>query len=372
MANWDAIVIGLGGVGSSAIYHLAKAGLRVLGIDQYPPVHDLGSSHGKTRIIRQAYFEHPAYVPLLRRSYQLWDELGQLVGKQLLHRTGLVEIGPREGVVISGVLRSAREHALQVEEFPMSEIMRMWPQLVGEPEWLGVIERDAGYLEVEACVAAHLQLAAEHGAHCQHARHVRKWEMQAGQVVVHTDQSTERSAKLLICGGPWSSELLEGSDLGLRVLRKHQYWYRPQQKGFAASEGFPCFFFETPAGFYYGFPALDESGVKVSRHDGGSPLDHPVGPHPADDQDRQKVEAFMAAHLPGIGNDLSAQAGCYYTMTRDEHFVVDIHPQFASVSVVAGLSGHGFKFTSVLGEIASQLVLDGRSSWDTRLFRFNR
>jgi glycine/D-amino acid oxidase-like deaminating enzyme len=184
MANWDAIVIGLGGVGSAATYHLAAAGHRVLGIDRFPPPHDQGSSHGKTRIIRQAYFEHPAYVPLLRRAYELWDELQQRANSQLFYRTGLVEVGPQDGIVIPGVLRSAAERGLSIEQLSAGEMTQRWP-------------------------------------------------------------------------------------------------------------GFPCFFHETPAGFFYGFPSVNGGGVKVARHSGGQPLDEPDATHARDEDDRKLVDNYI-------------------------------------------------------------------------------
>ena len=190
MASWDVIVIGLGGVGSSAAYHLAKAGHRVLGIDQYPPAHDRGSSHGRTRIIRQAYFEHPAYVPLLQRSYQLWDELEQQAGEKLFYRTGLVELGPLNGIVIPGVLRSAAEHNLEIEQLSVAELSRCWPGISGQEDWQVVIERNAGFLGVEECVRSHLQTAHELGAGCLHGVKVERWEVDGSGVNVITSKST--------------------------------------------------------------------------------------------------------------------------------------------------------------------------------------
>ena len=170
--HWDVIVLGLGGVGSSAAYHLAAAGLKVLGIDQFAPVHDQGSSHGHTRVIRQAYFEHPAYVPLLRRAYELWDQVEQQTNRELFHRTGLVEIGPSDGIVIPGVKNSAATHGLQIETMSMTELPKRWPAIQGDRSWEVVIESNAGYLRVEDCVAAHLELASRHGAVLRHGETV--------------------------------------------------------------------------------------------------------------------------------------------------------------------------------------------------------
>ena len=372
MASWDVIVIGLGGVGSSAIYHLAKAGQRVLGIDQYPPAHDRGSSHGRTRIIRQAYFEHPAYVPLLRRAYQLWNELEQQAGEKLFYRTGLVELGPADGIVIPGVLRSAVEHNLEIEQLPVSELSRRWPGIAGQQDWQVVIERNAGFLTVEECVRAHLQAAHQSGASRLHGVKVERWEVDGSGIKVVTDLGIERAQSLVLAGGPWSGSLLGDVGVKLQVLRKHQYWFETEKTGFDLEDGFPCFFHETPNGFFYGFPSIDGSGVKVARHSGGEDIDQPEETHLPDVADRDLVKRYVADYLPGVSDKVLSQAGCYYTVTADEHFVVDVHPAHPQVTIVAGLSGHGFKFTSVLGEIASQLATTQATSQDLDLFAIGR
>lgn len=372
MATWDAIVIGLGGVGSAAAFHMADAGYRVLGLDQHPAVHSFGSSHGKTRIIRQAYFEDASYVPLLRRAYELWDGLGQATGQQLFHRTGLVEMGPANGVVIPGVLRSASIHGLDVESLPMVELQRRWPGFACREDWRAVIEHDAGYLRVEECVAAHLSQAARASATLRHQQAVRSWAVEGDGVAVTTDDGIERAGRLVIAGGPWSGPLLGQIGVPLQVLRKHQYWYSPKQNGYRQCEGFPCFFHETPAGYFYGFPSLDDSGVKAARHSGGTKIGQPTTEHPVDDEDRLLVEHYLSEFLPGLGNRLTTQLGCYYTVTADENFIVDLHPEHEQVVVVAGLSGHGFKFTSVLGELASQLAIEGKTSLDASFLRIGR
>ncbi len=378
--HWDVIIVGLGGVGSAAAYHVARTGQRVLGIDQYPPVHAYGSSHGKTRIIRQAYFEHPDYVPLLRRAYVLWDELSELIGEQLFQRTGLVELGPAAGVVIPGVLRSAHEHDLDVEKLTSAEVARRWPRLATPDDLQAVFEHNAGYLRVESCVAAHLRLARQAGATLLHDTPCVEWRTDGAGVVVSTPHESYRASRLIVAAGAWSTQLLHDIGVPLQVVRKHQYWYQPTSSGFSQQDRFPCFFHETPAGFFYGFPAMDDMGVKVARHSGGTAIDAPAPQwrfagceptarlHPPDAQDRTLVEAFTAEYLPMLGHQLQHQAGCYYTLTPDEHFVVALHPQHAQVVVVAGLSGHGFKFTSVLGELACQLAINGHTTLNTELF----
>jgi monomeric sarcosine oxidase len=336
-------------------------------------VHDLGSSHGKTRVIRQAYFEHPCYVPLLQRAYQLWDELSEQAGQPLFVRTGLAEIGPADGTVIGGVRRSAAEHGLEIEELTMSEISTRWPGLAGRDDWQAVIETNAGFLRVEACVAAHLRHAVEAGAVCRHGHPIDQWRADAAGVQVTTAGRVERADHLVIAAGPWLGSVAGDWGIKLRVLRKHQYWLAAQSPGYELSDGFPCFFYETENGYFYGFPSLDQSGVKVARHSGGEPLSAPTnGPHPEDDSDRALVARFVGDCLPGVSDQLVSHAGCYYTTTADEHFIIGHHPADNRVTVIGGLSGHGFKFTSVLGEIASTLAQGKSPPFDLSLFRATR
>lgn len=372
MASWDVIVIGAGGVGSAALMQLAKAGHRVLGIDRYPPAHDQGSSHGKTRVIRQAYFEHPSYVPLLRRAYELWDDLEESVDRRLFFRTGLVEMGPIDGVVIPGILESAKEYDLPIEHLHANEAMRRWPGMGGEEDWQAVIEKNAGFLRVESCVEAHLELAKKLGAQLQHSLEVQSWRSDGDSVEVRTTNGVERAARLLIASGPWSHQAVPELQPHLRILLKQQYWMQPSRDGMTLEDGFPCFFHETPDGFFYGFPAMGDSGVKVARHSGGIEIDSPTPDVQIDKEDRRLVDTYLRKYMPGVQPQLVSQAKCYYSTTPDEHFIVDRLPQDENVTVVAGLSGHGFKFTSVLGEIAGRLTVGGQPGYEIDLFRLNR
>jgi glycine/D-amino acid oxidase-like deaminating enzyme len=199
-----------------------------------------------------------------------------------------------------------------------------------------------------------------------------RWEIDSAGVTVVTDQGVERAERLVIAAGAWSASLLGELEVHLQVLRKHQYWFEPEQVGYDLDDGFPCFFHETTDGFFYGFPSIDGSGVKVARHSGGEKIDQPTQPHTPDVTDRELVDRYVAQCLPGVGSQLVAQAGCYYTVTTDEHFIIDQHPNHPQVTIVAGLSGHGFKFTSVLGELASQLATAKKTNIDIDLFVINR
>jgi len=357
--SYDVIVLGLGGVGSAAAFALAKRGVSVLGIDQFSPPHNRGSSHGETRIIRKSYFEHPSYVPLLCRAYDLWRELESQTGTRLYHATGLLEIGPADGVVIPGVQRSAAQFDLPIERLTMKEAVYRYPGLRGDDSWSVILEKDAGYLNVEACVQAHLSGAVDRGAELVLDQKVVGWEPDKNGVCVRTQNQVYRADKLILTAGPWAGKLLSEFRIPLTVLHKHLYWYETNKDWYREADGFPCFFYETPTGHFYGFPKRDALGLKVARHSGGEKADSEIdGVHKRNASDQSAVEAFLGSNLPEVSQRLTRWAGCYYTMTPDENFIVDRLPNRSQVTIVAGLSGHGFKFTSVLGELAADLATD--------------
>ena len=361
--RYDVIVAGTGGVGSAALFHLARRGVKVLGLDRFPPGHDRGSSHGHTRLIRQAYFEHADYVPLVLRSYELWAELEALRGQKLYHEVGLLEVGPADGEVVPGVLRAAEQHGLEVEQLTGEQVERRFPGFRAPTPLVGVFERRAGYLHVEECVVAHVEAALALGAELRTGEEVRAWEPDDDGVRVATDRESYLADRLVIAAGPWAGQLLAELGIPLVVRRKPQFWFRPRDKAYRVERGCPGFLFETPAGFYYGFPQLDDGGVKAAEHSGGAVVADPLTVNrDLDPADVSLVRAFLSAHLPGVSHELLHHAVCMYTLTPDQHFVVDVHPQHRQVAFVAGLSGHGFKFTPVLGEALADLALNGRTS----------
>ena len=371
--SYDTIVLGLGGVGSSAAFALAKRGCRVLGIDQFSPPHPFGSSHGETRIIRKSYFEHPAYVPLLRRAYNLWTGLELRSGARLYFPTGLLEIGPADGVVIPGVLRSASEFNLPIERHTMPEAMARYPGLQGNESWTVIFEKDAGYLLVEECVKAHLDCATKLGATLLTQQKVIGWDADGKGVMVRTHSNEYRADRLIVAAGPWAGALLSRIGFPLQVLHKHVYWYETKHASYRQADGFPCFFFETPTGHFYGFPERDALGLKIARHSGGQKVQSEIdGAHAKNQEDQVAVESFLSDNLPQTSRHLTRWSGCYYTMTPDEHFIVDTLPDIPQVTVVAGLSGHGFKFTSVLGELAADLAMSEQIPFDLSFLKLAR
>ena len=366
MITYDAVVVGCGGVGSAALFHLARRGLRVLGIDRFASPHNRGSSHGRTRMIRQAYFEHPSYVPLVLHAYELWHELEQATGTRLYEETGLLQVGPPDGVVVPGVLASAKLHGLDVEQLSAADVMRRYPGFRVPVGLVGVVERHAGFLRVESCVEAHLRQAQGLGAEFHANEAVRTWRVDGSGAVVETDRAVYRAARLVLTAGAWAGQLLADLGVPLEVRRKPQYWFAPSTADYALAAGAPAFLYETvdahgrPAGVFYGFPVIGPEGLKCAEHSGGRVVADPLALEQAvDDADLARVRTFLQTNLPGITTTLADHAPCMYTMSPDENFLVDRHPAHPQIVFAAGLSGHGFKFASVLGKALTDLAVDG-------------
>ena len=363
--NPDVIVLGTGGVGSAALYHLAARGLHVVGIDQFPPAHDRGSSHGQTRIIRKAYFEHPDYVPLLRRAYTLWDDLCARSGRpELFERTGLIQIGPETGFVVSGVLASAAQHGLDVEKLSAAQAAARFPQYHVPEGSIAVFEKDAGYLCVEDCVLEHLRLAQEMGAELHTGLQVSDWRSSGNGVEVDTNEGTFSAGALVVTAGAWAPQLLGSLGVPMTLRRKPLFWLQAADGSHLQSNGCPCFFYELPEGQFYGFPELAPGGgVKMACHTGGDSVSDPLLlDRSLHEPDLRAVQQFASGCLPRVAGQMVHHATCMYTMSPDEHFILDQHPAYPNVVFAAGLSGHGFKFASVLGEVLADLASEGQTT----------
>ena len=374
MQHYDAIVLGIGGVGSAVLDQLAQRGARVIGIDRFHPPHDRGSTHGHTRVIRQAYFEHPSYVPLLAESYRLWRALEERARKQLYHEVGLIEIGPTDGILVPGVLRAAAEHNLKVQSLKVEEVYERWPGLRTTGDVTGVFEPAAGYLLVEDCVDAQLTSARAAGATLMVDTVVHGWTATGHEVRVQTNRGELVAERLVITAGAWATQMLADLNIPLRVLRKSLFWFATETAEYDVTAGFPVFFFEVPHGslvteavseshgFFYGFPRIDDRGVKLAEHSGGRPVNDPlVVDRSIDVGERQRIIDVLSGWLPNVSHRVIDHAVCLYTMSPDEHFIVDRHPAHPNVVFAAGLSGHGFKFAPVLGLALAELALDGKT-----------
>ena len=361
VTTYDVAVAGLGGFGSATAYHLASRGLRVLGLDRYPAAHDIGASHGESRIMRQAYYEGTAYVPLLRRTNELWERLGVDVGEQLLRRTGGLFLGRPGTRVFDGSLTSARDWDIDHEVLDAAEVTRRFPALRPPAGTSALYEPDAGVLGPERAVTAHLRLAARAGADLRHDEPVISWTAADDHVVVRTSRDSHDVGALVLTPGRWAGELLADLGMPLRVEERIMHWFRPADVSPFSVGALPLWIWDRDDGTApYGVPALDGESVKAAVHYSTV--------RSADAWTAGDVAELLTELLPGLGDDLVRSVPCTYTMTPDEDFVVGCHPAYDNVVLGCGFSGHGFKFTPVLGEVLADLATGRASSYDLSIF----
>ena len=370
--TYDAIVVGLGGMGSATAYRLARRGERLLGLERFSPAHDRGSSHGHSRIIRQAYFEDPAYVPLLLRAYELWEELEEETGEELMTLTGGLMVGRREDELVSGSVETAEEYGLSYEMLDAGEIKSRFPPLSPPPDTVALYEERAGFVRPEETVRAHLHLAASLGAELRFEEPVVSWEASGEGVRVETQDGSYEAGRLVISPGAWAPQLLADLGLPLEVERQVMYWFEP--KGGLEPfrpDRFPIFIWEPDDGnMFYAFPAQDDDrGAKVAFFRAGG---LPTTPETIDREVRAEevdfIRGYLAEYVPDLaGRCLDARA-CMYTNTPDLNFVISRHPEHPQVVIACGFSGHGYKFCSVVGEILADLATEGSTSHTIDLF----
>jgi sarcosine oxidase len=359
--GYDVIIVGLGGMGSAAAYHLARRGCRVLGLDAYHRGHTQGSSHGRSRIISEAYREGAEYVPLVQRAYDLWRELEEESGRSLLTITGRLVIGEQESSAVQGAIRSAQQYNLACERLSGEEVADRFSGFRLGEDLVAVFDPRGGILEPEACVGAHLHLAAGHGAFQRHSEPVRRWEEVEDVVRVETDRGVYEAETLVVTAGPWASELLADLRLPLSVERVVNVHFEPSRPELFALGRCPVYMLQVPEGTYYGFPSLPEQGVKFGRHDGGEKCTPDTIRREVDPAEVAMLREVLDRYLPGASGSVKWTLTCMYTMTPDEHFVIDRHPEHDRVVYACGFSGHGFKFSSVVGEILADLALKGET-----------
>jgi sarcosine oxidase len=371
-AQFDAIVIGLGAMGSAASYHLAKRGYRVLGIDRYHPRHANGSFHGQSRIIRKAYLEGSGYVPVVLRAYDLWRELEEETGRDLLTITGGLMLGAPDSLVYSGAKSSAISRGLPYEDMGADDVIARFPGFRPSEDLRAIYEPDAGSLNPEESVTAHLEIAAAHGAELHHGEQVLDWSFDGEGVSVTTDKATYLADRLVIAPGAWAPVLLKELDLPLVIWRTFVGHFDPIAPAAYVPGVCPIYIWEVPEGTYYGFPALPGQGVKVGRHDTGEITTAETIRREITDEDRGVLRAFFERYMPLAAGPIDRMVTCMYTNTPDRHFLIDLHPESDRVVYACGFSGHGFKFSSAIGEALADLVMTGRSTVDVEFLSGKR
>jgi sarcosine oxidase len=357
--RYEVIVVGLGGMGSATAYHLARRGRRVLGLDAFVRGHHNGSSHGRSRGIREAYGESPAYVPLVQHAYALWRELEAETGQHLLTITGGISIGPAEPGFGATQKESAARYGLTVEELTADEIMARWPGFRVPEGYQGMYDPHTGFLLPEPCVAAHLDLAAKQGAALHHGEAVRRWSADGAGVRVETETAAYTADALVITAGPWAGEILADLHLPLEPWRMYNVYFAPTRPERFGPERFPVYGIRGPEGSYYGVPMLPGDGLKIGRHDRGEPCTPETARRTIAPEEIALTRAVLDAYMPGATGEVLAATTCLYTMTPDSHFIIDRHPAHARVVYAAGFSGHGFKFSAAIGDVMADLATDG-------------
>ncbi|HEV8253352.1 MAG TPA: N-methyl-L-tryptophan oxidase [Vicinamibacteria bacterium] len=373
MTGAEVIVAGLGAMGSAAAWQLARRGRRVVGFDRYAPPHMLGSTHGRSRIIREAYFEHPGYVPLLRRAYENWADLERESGRRLLRQTGGLMAGPETGVLFSGARRSAREHALPHEVLAAGEIRRRFPGFTPPEDTIGLFEPRAGMLAPEASVEAALDLARRHGAELRTNEPVLSWRADGRGVEVTTAEGTHRAARLILSAGPWLPSLLGALGRPLQVERQLFHWFEPAQTPeLFGPDRCPVAVWEyAPDRIFATQPDVGD-GMKAGIHHEGETTDPDHVRREPTAEDESAMRRLVERYMPAAAGRLREARVCLYTNTPDHHFVIDVHPDHPQVIVASPCSGHGFKFASVVGEILADLATEGRSRFDLAPFSLSR
>ncbi|MFL5401818.1 MAG: N-methyl-L-tryptophan oxidase [Gemmatimonadales bacterium] len=373
MTSYDVIVVGLGGMGSATLFHLARRGLRVLGLERFDLLHEYGSSHGLTRIIRLAYWEHPSYVALLQRSYELWRELETLAGERLLYITGSIDAGPPGSSIFQGALKSSELHGLSHEVMDGGELHRRFPGYDLPPSMQCLYQPDGGFLLPERCNVAHVAEALARGAEARFREPVLEWGVTGGRAWVRTGRARYDAGRLVICAGPWASKLVpELAELAIPE-RQVLAWLQPSRPERFEIGVFPVFNLEVEEGRYYGFPSFLVPGFKFGKyHHREEQVDPETMNREPEPEDEELLRAFARRYFPdGAGPALMLKT-CLFTNSPDHHFILDLHPEHPEVAIAAGFSGHGYKFCSVVGEIMADLAQRGRTDHDIGFFRMNR
>jgi len=372
---YDAIVIGLGAHGSAAALALTRRGLRVLGIERFERGHELGSSGGRSRMIRRAYFEHLAYIPLLAVSRTGWDRLAEESGEPMVTTTGGLYIGTPGGDLVSGSIASAREQAVAHEVVDADEILRRWPAFTPDEGMVGVVDPGAGMIDPGRAIEAQLRLAEAGGAELRFGDRALDWRPADGGIEVETDAGVVSAGHLVIAAGAWTSYFLPDLTLPLEVERMPVFWFEPRGGPTGpAGDRLPVWIVETTFdGAFYGFPHAASSGLKVARHYSGQIVDPDTVDREERPADLERVRSFGRRHLPAIADAPTRDSMvCMYTTAPDLHFVVDVHPDVAGVAYASACSGHGFKFAPAIGEVLADLALTGATAIPIDHFRAAR
>lgn len=367
--EYDVIIIGVGAMGSATAYHLAQQNKKVLGIDRFTPPHTMGSSHGQTRIIREAYFEGPQYVPIIQRAYCNWEKLEKEYGQQLYQQTGGLMMGSSECEIVQGAKLSADLHHLPYEILTAKQIKEKFPAFYPLNNMIAIREPRAGILFPEKCIEAHIKLALKNKTDFLFNEPATSWQINNNTVCVSTSKGKYYAKQLLLTAGAWLKNFLPNLNLSLSIERQVLFWFEPVIPTTIFNPGkFPVFIWSPGTGNdFYGFPDLG-NGIKIAKHHRGEITDPEKINRNVKPEETELIRGFLKEFIPGANGRLLATEVCMYTNTPDFHFRIFNHPEHKNVLAASICSGHGFKFSSAIGEILADLLLNNKSSFDLSLF----
>jgi len=372
--RYDVIVIGIGGMGSATVAHLAARGQNVLGLEQYDIPHTHGSSHGVTRIIRKPQYEDPAYVPLVERAYELWRSLESDSGRDLLHITGGLDIGTKESKVFSEARRSCEEHDIAYDVLDADTVNTRFPGYDVPEDQYAIYQPEGGFVVPEQCIIAHVESAIEHGATISAREPVTAFEATEDESVrVETTKETYEADRLVVTAGAWVPKLIPEIASVAVPERQVLAWLQPNEPALFDQSSFPIFVHEVEGEHFYGFPVYDVPGFKFGkfnhRNEVVDPTQSLTEPTTTDEE---LLRSYAKTYFPSGAGPTMQLATCMFTNTPDQHFILDRHPEFPQITIGAGFSGHGFKFASVIGEILADLSISGETTHDIGLFSLDR
>ena len=372
--SYDVIVAGVGAMGSSACWHLAQRGLRVLGLERFDLGHTMGSSHGLTRIIRLAYFEGSHYVPIVRRAHALWQEAGAAAGMRLLHVTGSLDLAPEGLGPVESSLQSCLDHGLEHEVLSHSEIARRFPAFRLPEKHLGLWQPDGGFVASEKAIYAHVGLAQAHGAEIRTGEPMLDWAPTAdGGVTVRTERGSYSAGRLVITSGGWIADAVPALQSRVSTVKQAIGWFSTQRPELFRADAFPVFILSVEEGSFYGFPLYEHPGFKLGGpHFGREPMDPREPDRTPSPNQLRLIRECLARYIPDAAGDPLTVRGCVYTVSPDEDFIIDAVPGVPQAVFASACSGHGFKFASAIGEILADLGTGKPSAFDLSPFSLAR
>jgi sarcosine oxidase len=374
MTSYDVAVIGLGAMGSAALYAAAGRGLHVIGIDRYEPAHRRSSSFGESRVIRLAYFEHPSYVPLLVEAYRRWRALETSSGEQVMTITGIVEAGYPGSPSVEGSLRSSLEHGLAHERMTAAEVASRFPAFSLPSDWEVIFQPDAGALLPEKAIRLFVSGAKALGGEVRVSTRVIAIEPRGDRtrIVMESGERVD-AGSAIVSTGAWMGDLLPDVAAKLDLTRQPLMWFEPRDPVLVKPDRMPIFFFQTAQDKIYGLPNLCGTGVKVASHlSCGDLASAEAARAEVSLEEVRHLSEMLQHYVPAAAGPLVNTSVCLYTRSPDEHFVIGLHPQAPQIVIASPCSGHGFKFSSVIGEILTDLAIDRHTKWPIDLFKPER